>query len=87
MSEDKTLLIFNNTRNVVIAEKECKKNGFECIAVPIPREYSSKCGIALQINSVQFEEINSFLNTINKPCEIFDINNKKHLNQNKSCSL
>ncbi len=73
MDDEKTLLIFNNTRNVIIAEKECKKNGFECVAVPIPRECSSKCGIALQINTAQYQEVNEFLKKINKPCEIFDI--------------
>ncbi len=87
MDNGKILLIFNNTRNVVIAEKECKKNGFECLAVPIPREYSSKCGIALQINTTQYHEVSEFLKKINKPCEIFDINNKKHINQNKSCTI
>ncbi|HBM14746.1 MAG TPA: hypothetical protein DD381_00115 [Lentisphaeria bacterium] len=46
---NKILLTFNSTRDVILAEKECKKNGFECIAVPTPREYSSRCGIALEV--------------------------------------
>ena len=49
--ENKIYLIFDTTRKVVVAERECKANGFSCLAVPVPREYSSKCGIALEIQS------------------------------------
>jgi hypothetical protein len=53
----KLYLIFETTRNVIVAERECKSAGFVCLAVPVPREFSSKCGIALEIDRNDEKEI------------------------------
>lgn len=52
---DKIYLIFQSTRKVILAERECKGNGLNCLAVPVPREFSSQCGIALEVDSNEIE--------------------------------
>ncbi|MCF7791506.1 MAG: DUF3343 domain-containing protein [Victivallales bacterium] len=55
--EEKLYLIFETTRKVIIAEKLCIKKGYSCLAVPVPRIFSSKCGIALEIKKSEENEI------------------------------
>lgn len=43
--------IFPTTRAVIKAERLCKQNGITCKAIPVPRDISSECGIALEFDS------------------------------------
>ncbi|HJO92451.1 MAG TPA: DUF3343 domain-containing protein [Victivallales bacterium] len=81
------LLVFENTRGVILAEKECKKNGFKCLAVPVPRELSSQCGIALEIEESKKDEIIKLLKALGKPFKVFDKNNPTEFQNNKNCKL
>jgi hypothetical protein len=64
MSE-KLYLIFETTRKVIVAERECKANGYNCLAVPVPREFSSKCGIALEIEKDDENKVLKLLEKFN----------------------
>jgi hypothetical protein len=81
------LLVFENTRGVILAERECRKKGFKCLAVPVPRELSSQCGIALEIEERKKSEIIEFLRTLDKPFKVFDKNNPTKFQNNKNCKL
>ncbi len=70
--EEKILLIFKSTREVIICERDCKKAGFDCTAVPTPREHSTQCGIALEIPSEQKEKILELLSSNNKQFKYYN---------------
>ena len=70
--EQKILLVFESTRAVILAERECKKNGFSCIAVPTPREYTSQCGIALEVPQKQETSVLELLNKLGKPYKYYN---------------
>ena len=72
MSEPKILLVFKNTRSVILAERECIKKGFKCLAIPVPRECSSQCGIALEIPMEEKDEVLKFLKEQSRPFEYFE---------------
>jgi hypothetical protein len=72
--EEKILLVFKTTRDVIVSERECKKAGFDCLAVPIPREHSSQCGIALEVPYEQKEKVFELLNGIRKQFKYYDKN-------------
>ena len=44
------LLLFQTTRAVIKAERLCRKNGFACKVIPVPRTISSECGMAIEIH-------------------------------------
>lgn len=46
-----TLALFQNTRAAIKAEQLCKAHQLHCKVVPVPREISSECGMALQIRT------------------------------------
>lgn len=48
---NRILFLFENTRAVIKAEKLCRENGIHCKIIPVPREISSECGMALEINN------------------------------------
>jgi len=48
---EKLIVIFQSTHDAIKAERLCLKAGVVCQVIPVPRELSSDCGIALEINS------------------------------------
>ena len=46
----KYIILFNSTHWVIMAERLCQKAGISCQAIPVPRQFTSDCGIALEIN-------------------------------------
>lgn len=68
---EKVLLTFNSTRDVILAEKACKQNGFDCLSVPTPREYSSQCGIALEVPIAQKEAVLKLLEETKQPFSFY----------------
>lgn len=71
----KILLTFSTTRDVIVAERECKALNLHCIAVPTPREFSSQCGIALEILEDEKTAIFDLLSKLKKPYKLYDKNN------------
>ena len=45
----KEILIFESAREVIKADKLCRKNSIFVTVVPLPEEYSSECGMGLVI--------------------------------------
>jgi len=72
MNPDKILIIFESTRAVVVAEQQCKKHGFDCLAVPTPKKESAQCGIALEIPISQKNEVLELLTKLGKPFKFFE---------------
>jgi hypothetical protein len=60
---------------VILAERECKRKGFKCTAVPTPREYTAQCGIALEVPEEQKEEVVKLINQLGKPYWYYDKKN------------
>ncbi|MGB7568296.1 MAG: DUF3343 domain-containing protein [Chitinivibrionales bacterium] len=46
----KYIILFDSTHWVIMAERLCQKAGIPCQAIPVPRQFSSDCGIALEIS-------------------------------------
>jgi hypothetical protein len=46
---EKLIVLFQSTHDVIKGEQLCLRKAIACQAVPVPREVSSDCGIALEI--------------------------------------
>jgi hypothetical protein len=46
----KVVAVFESTRAAINAEKLCVKNNVPCQVIPVPRDISAECGIALEIS-------------------------------------
>lgn len=49
------LLIFESTHGVIAGERALREMGQACRIVPVPREISSQCGMAIEIAADQIE--------------------------------
>jgi hypothetical protein len=47
---NKVIIVFESTRAAINAEKLCIKNLIACQVIPVPRDISAECGIALEVN-------------------------------------
>lgn len=45
----KTLLLFNSVHEVLAAERRLREIGAQIDVVPVPKELSSNCGVALEV--------------------------------------
>jgi hypothetical protein len=55
------LFLFQNIRQVILAEEWCGKNGIEVKVIPVPREYSSECGMCLELSTFNGDSLHTFL--------------------------
>ncbi len=55
------LLLFTSTRAVIKAEERLRANGVECQVVPVPKEISSECGMAISVAEEAGERAESLL--------------------------
>jgi hypothetical protein len=46
---EKTLLLFNSVHEVLAAERRLREIGAQIDVVPVPKELSSNCGVALEV--------------------------------------
>ncbi len=58
----KFLLIFSSIHQVMKAEKLLKGRGFKVDLIPMPREISSDCGVAIEVSSGCEKEALDLLN-------------------------
>ncbi|NLP01683.1 MAG: DUF3343 domain-containing protein [Fibrobacter sp.] len=56
------LALFRSTREVIGAEKLCRAEGISCKSIPVPREISSECGIALEFSPEDKEKATALFN-------------------------
>ena len=43
-----TYRVFDSVSTVLFAARQVERNGIECKVVPIPRQFSSDCGVCLR---------------------------------------
>jgi hypothetical protein len=48
---NKALLLFRSTHDVIKAERLCRERGIAVQVIPVPRELSSECGMALEMTA------------------------------------
>jgi Protein of unknown function (DUF3343) len=47
---EKVVIVFHSTHDAIRAERVCLRKGIRCQAIPVPRNLSAECGIALEVN-------------------------------------
>lgn len=57
----KYVITFSSVHFVIKAEKLLTSNGIKCRLIPTPRQLSSDCGMALEVQDEDLKEINSLL--------------------------
>lgn len=50
MSGNKEIFLFQNIRQVILAEQWCLDNKVDVRVIPVPRPYSTECGMCLEIS-------------------------------------
>ncbi len=56
-----TYRLFDSVSSVMMAARRIEKRGLMCKIVPIPREFSSDCGVCLRTNSTEESSIEEIL--------------------------
>ncbi|TKG92840.1 DUF3343 domain-containing protein [Puteibacter caeruleilacunae] len=67
-----TIIILQNIRQVIKTEKWCVNNLVDHKIVPVPKEYSSECGMCILIQSEIPESLISYLEESNFTFQIKD---------------
>jgi Protein of unknown function (DUF3343) len=57
----KIIILFHSTRDAINAERSCLRKGISCQAIPVPRDLSAECGIALDVDRESVVEVKSIL--------------------------
>jgi Protein of unknown function (DUF3343) len=57
----KTIILFHSTHDAIRAERTCLQKGMSCQAIPVPRDLSAECGIALEVDRENVTEVMSIL--------------------------
>jgi hypothetical protein len=55
------LALFQSTRAVIRADKLCKQNEIKGKIIPVPREISSECGMAIELDISSKEQVKAIL--------------------------
>lgn len=50
-SENEAVVLFFTSNHAFRAEKVLKNDGIDCKLVPVPRRFSSECGVCLRIDA------------------------------------
>ncbi len=66
---ERLIVIFQSTHDVIKAERLCLKHGIACQAIPVPRELSAQCGIALEIPAHDGQRVENLLSDASLPAE------------------
>ena len=53
---NRIVALFKTTRSAIRAERLCKQEGIKCKMVPVPREFSSECGMAIEFDQSMEEQ-------------------------------
>lgn len=60
MSENSEIFLFQNIRQVILAERWCVENRLDVKVIPVPRPYSTECGMCLEMNRKDGDKLASF---------------------------
>jgi len=59
------VVLFHTTSSAIRGERVAKKAEIECSLIPVPREFSSDCGVSLRFNWEDIERVKGILETNN----------------------
>ncbi len=60
MLVNREIFLFQNIRQVILAERWCIENSVDVKVIPVPRPYSSECGMCLEISKEQGDKLEKF---------------------------
>ena len=60
MSENREIVLFQNIRQVIKAEQWCVENGLPVKVIPVPKPYSTECGMCLEITTETLEKLERY---------------------------
>ncbi len=69
MTQRRALLLFPSVHDVIAAEQALLDAKLYCDLVPVPRELSSECGMAVEVHQDDLEQVKAALGTITDRCE------------------
>ncbi len=62
MPENREIFLFQNIRQVIQAERWCVENKLDVKVIPVPRPYSTECGMCLETNKVDGDKLEMYVN-------------------------
>jgi hypothetical protein len=60
MLGNKEIFLFQNIRQVILAERWCIEHKVDVRVIPVPRPYSTECGMCLEISRNDGDKLESF---------------------------
>ncbi len=60
MSENREICLFQNIRQVIKTELWCVKNKIQVRVIPVPKPYSTECGLCLELDRADGERLEHF---------------------------
>ncbi|MEI7420816.1 MAG: DUF3343 domain-containing protein [Prolixibacteraceae bacterium] len=60
MQESKEIFLFQNIRQVILADRWCTQNKVPVRVLPVPRPYSSECGMCLEVSPEVGDRLQQF---------------------------
>ena len=77
--ENDLVAIFHSIHRVMKAEKVLKNAGADFLLIPVPRQLSSDCGLAIRYSAVERERIEAILHQAQLlPAELFRREGKEY---------
>jgi hypothetical protein len=60
MSENREIVLFQNIRQVIKAEQWCRENSLSVKVIPVPKPWSSECGMCLETTKETADKLEEF---------------------------
>ncbi len=60
MSENREIVLFQNIRQVIKAEQWCRENSLPVKVIPVPKPWSSECGMCLETTKDDADKLELF---------------------------
>ena len=60
MSGNREIFLFQNIRQVILAERWCVENKLDVRVIPVPRPYSTECGMCLEVEQEVGDRLEAF---------------------------
>ncbi len=83
MNEESFFITFKTTHDALKFEKEASLAGYKSIIMPVPRDISTSCGLALRFNFTDLENIKQLIGERSLSIDnIYHITHKKNKKNN-----
>ncbi len=66
------LVIFKNARDVIRLNAKCEANGLKTKVIPVPQQYSSACGMSLEVCAEQLNTVKELACQLNIEISIYE---------------